>query len=660
MKRINLLKIAAFSVFGILMTDTVVAQTPLKESIGGNLGATRFVVTQPVTVAGLKDVNYAPWGKAATPPMYNVPVEKAYDTLGASVLLNGTGSYPSLAGKFALIFRGGGVTFVDKAKRCKDAGAVGVIIVNNVPGSPVGMGAPAGYTETIPVLMVSDVDGIAINNAIKAVSSPSDTVKVTLGGWNLGGTHDLGIVSRFLPLPSALNIPFNQMSGATGKVYNQHYIAGAVANYGTATETNVTVIDSIFWTPKGSSIRTYVDRKSFLIPSIAPTDSIKFGFGTPYTLTAPTTPGKYEHVYSIDYSSTDEYPEDNRFVLNQMITDSVYSKVPLNPTTGQIIATSGYGPANATTGSTDMALVGSMMYINNADLLNYKYTQFTLSIRDVQTLNGATVFTHLLKWTDGVGGSLDSFVQSGELKQVALSATVLRTEDTSGDIFTARMLNAVDPTDTSLKVELEANSWYALVVEVPANYFLGYNEDVSTYTRAYAQFVAAGSIPGSAIGERDEIARFTESLSTVLGDTANFFVNYPFGAVASSTPPTNNFFIDSVFFDRYNKVPSIALVTSANSKLSIASAGSKKIGAIKAYPVPASNAVTVELNLEATEKNVEVRLFDAIGRTVYSNKLSNIKSDKFEIDLTNIAPGTYHIVAVSVNGLISKSIVVTK
>ena len=55
-----------------------------------------------------------------------------------------------------------------------------------------------------------------------------------------------------------------------------------------------------------------------------------------------------------------------------------------------------------------------------------------------------------------------------------------------------------------------------------------------------------------------------------------------------------------------------------------------------------------------------MRLFDAIGRTVYSNKLSNVKSDKFEIDLTNIAPGTYHIVAVSVNGLISKSIVVTK
>lgn len=663
MKRKNLLKIAVFSVFGILTTDTAIAQTPLKESIGGNLGATRFVVTQPASVMGLKDINFAPWGKSAVPPMYNIPVEKAYDTLGSSALLNGTGSYPSLIGKFALIFRGGGVTFVDKAKRCKDAGAIGVIIVNNIPGAPVGMGAPTGYSETIPVLMVSDVDGMAINNAIKAVSSPSDTVKVTLGGWNLGGNHDLGIVSRFLPLPSALNIPFSQMSGASGKVYNNHYIAGAIANYGTATELNVKLTDSVYWTPKGSSTRTYITDKSFTIPSIAPSDSIKFGFGTPYTIPAPTTAGKYEHVYSISYSNTDEYPEDNRFVLNQYITDSVYSKVPLNPTTGQIISTSGFGPANTTTGTTDMALVGSMMYVNNADLLNNKYMQYTLSIRDVGTLNGATIFTHILKWTDTAGGGADSFIQASELKQIAISARELKVEDSSGDVLTAKMLNVIDPTDPTLKVELEANSWYALVVEVPAKYFLGYNEDVSTYTRAYSQFVAGGSIPGSAIGERDEMARFTEDLNTALSSSNNFFVNYPFGATASSVPPTNNFFVDSIFFDKYNKVPSIALITTPN-ELNLASVleKSKKYtsGAMNVYPVPASNFATVTLNFETVEKNVEIRLFDAIGRTVYAEKRINVKNDKFDIDLSKVAAGTYHVVASTGNGLLAKSIVVIK
>lgn len=663
MKRINLLKIAVFAAFGILAADTVMAQTPLKESIGGNLGATRFVVTQPASVKGLKDINFAPWGKSAVPPMYDIPVEKAYDSLGVAALLNGTGAYPSLTGKFALIFRGGGITFVDKVTLCKAKGAVGVIIVNNIPGSPVGMGAPAGYVETIPVLMVSDVDGMAINNAIKAVSSPSDTVKVTLGGWNLGGTHDLGIVSRYLPLPSALNIPFSQMSGASGKVYNNHYIAGAVANYGTATENNVMVTDSVFWTPKGSSVRTYIDSKSFLIPSIAPSDSIKFGFGTPYTIPAPTSPGKYDHVYSIAYSSTDEYPQDNRFVLNQYITDSVYSKVPLDPTTGRITTTIGLGPSNTTTGLTDLALVGSMMYVNNPDLLNNKYMQYSLSIRDVGTLNGVTVFTHLLKWTDTAGGGADAFVQSSELSSIAISARELKVEDSSGDVFTPKMLNILDPTDPTLKVELEANSWYVLLVEVPAKYYLGYNEEVSTYTRAYSQFVANGSVPGEGVEERDEAARFVDNLSTTLGVPDNFFASYPFGATAGSTPRTNNFFIDSVFYDKYKQVPSIALITTPNELVTASiSAKSKKYSndALNVYPVPAYNSVTVTLDFESIEKNVEIRLFDAIGRTVYAEKRTNVKSDKFDIDLSKVAPGNYHVVASTGNGLLSKSIVVIK
>ncbi|MFA6150571.1 MAG: PA domain-containing protein [Chitinophagaceae bacterium] len=661
MKGKNLLKIVALSAASLFGAGAANAQEPLKESIGGNLGSTRFVVTQPTAIIGIKKINFATWGKAASPAMYNIPVEKAYDTLGAAALLNGTGTYPSLAGKFAIIFRGGGVTFVDKAKRCKDKGAIGVIIVNNAPGDPVGMGAPTGYTESIPVLMVSDIDGIAINNAIKAVSSPSDTVKVTLGGWNLGSTHDLGILSRFVSLPSALNIPISQMTGSTGTVYNNHYIGGAVANYGTATETGVVVTDSVYWTPKSGS-RSFVTANSFTIPSIAPLDSVKFGFGTPYTIAAPTVAGKYEHVYSIAYGNTDAYPQDNIYTLNQFVTDSVYSKVPLDPTTGHIISTSGYGPLNTGTGSTDIAVVGSMMYVNKADLTNNKYTQFSLSIKDVGTLKGTTVYTHLLKWTDTAGGVADSFVQASELNAIGISATELKEADSSGDVITARLMSVTDPSDPTLKVALEPNSWYAVVVEVPASYYLGYNENVSTFTRAYSQFVAGGSVPGSPIRERDEIARFTEDLITVLGTPTNFFVNYPFGATAGSTPPTNNFFVDSIFYDKYNKVPSIALITTPNElKLSIEENIKQYTkGSMNVYPVPASNTATVTLNFENLEKNVEIRVFDAMGRTVYAEKRNNVKTDKFDIDLSRVASGTYHIVASTGNGLLSTPIVVIK
>lgn len=661
MKGINLLKIVTLSAIGVFAIGNVYAQNPLKDNIAGNLGAVKFAVTAPTTVKGLKMINYPTWGPTITTPFVDVVVEKAYDTLGATTLLNGTGTYPSLSGKFALVFRGGGINFSDKVKVCIAAGAVGVIVVNNVPGDAAGMAAtPATYVSTVPVFMVSDVDGMAMNNAIKASTGPGDEVKITLGKWGLGGAHDLGIVSRFLPLPSALNIPFNQISGASGTVYNKHYSGGAVANYGTSTETNVTVTDSVFWTPKGSSSRSFVTKNEFLIPSIAPLDSIKFGFGTSYNIPAPTTPGKYEHVYSISYANTDSYPEDNRYTLNQMITDSVYSKVPLDPTTGKITFQSGFGPLMAGETSTSLALVGSMMYVKNADLTNIKYMQYGVSLKDVTGLGGkGTIFTHILKWTDGVGGDADSFVQAGELKQIGISANVLSATDSSGDVFTVRMLSIVDPAKPELKVELEANSWYALVVEVPATFYLGYNERVSTFTRAYAQFVAGGSIPGSAIAERDEIARYQDDLNTVLLTPTNSFINYPFGAVAASTPPTSNFFVDSIFYDRYNKVPAIALVSTPNEAGSSIFESSKKAqGNLNVFPVPSSNKITVTLNLESVEKMVEIRLFDNIGRTVYADQRTNVTNDKFDIDISKLPSGNYHLVASTVKGLMSKPVVV--
>jgi hypothetical protein len=206
MNRKNLLKFVAFSALGLFASSSVIAQNPVKESIATNLGGTRFVITAPASISGVKKINYATWGAAATPTISNKVIEKAYDTLGASKLLNGTGPYPSLMGKFALIYRGGGITFSDKVNRCVAEGAIGVIIVNNVPGDPVGMAAtPTGSTVSVPVLMVSDIDGQAISDVIK--TSPAGTVKLTLGTWNTGGTHDLGVLATYQASPHALNIP---------------------------------------------------------------------------------------------------------------------------------------------------------------------------------------------------------------------------------------------------------------------------------------------------------------------------------------------------------------------------------------------------------------------------------------------------------------------
>ena len=71
----------------------------------------------------------------------------------------------AINGKIALVDRGT-CTFVAKAAACQAAGAVGVIIANNVAGSPPpGLGG-ADPTITIPVVSVTQADGATLRAAL--------------------------------------------------------------------------------------------------------------------------------------------------------------------------------------------------------------------------------------------------------------------------------------------------------------------------------------------------------------------------------------------------------------------------------------------------------------------------------------------------------------
>lgn len=74
----------------------------------------------------------------------------------------------SLAGKVALIRRGT-CTFYTKAYNAQQAGAIGVVLYNNTAGrfSPTVAGTPA---ITIPVVAISDTEGVLINNRLAAGS----------------------------------------------------------------------------------------------------------------------------------------------------------------------------------------------------------------------------------------------------------------------------------------------------------------------------------------------------------------------------------------------------------------------------------------------------------------------------------------------------------
>lgn len=130
-----------------------------------------FVVTAPVERHGHYD--FAPpaagWGAPALNSVsIEAPIVIARDnSVGDSLLCNAAINGAEINGNIALIYRGG-CEFGTKALNAQNAGAVGVIIVNNDEGLiEMGPGAQ-GPNVTIPVMMIEQTSGAWLNAQINA------------------------------------------------------------------------------------------------------------------------------------------------------------------------------------------------------------------------------------------------------------------------------------------------------------------------------------------------------------------------------------------------------------------------------------------------------------------------------------------------------------
>src|SRR5437867_4458341 len=122
--------------------------------------APQLHVTEPAPApSGLSGIDYAPGDGPGIPK--NFPAAVALDVQS----LDGTGlacsSLPlaSMSGKLAFVQRGT-CTFSTKVNNAATAGAVAVLVYNNVPaGDAIPMGG-LGSTA-IPAVMISNLDGLA-------------------------------------------------------------------------------------------------------------------------------------------------------------------------------------------------------------------------------------------------------------------------------------------------------------------------------------------------------------------------------------------------------------------------------------------------------------------------------------------------------------------
>ena len=159
-----------------LTANTTTPQT--FNTLGADYGAQVFNVTAPLLLAN--DGSTTPTGTATSGT-----TSDACQALPAGFA----------TGKVLLVDRGGGCTFVSKAEAAQAAGALGVIIANNMSGGPISLSGPSPST-TIPVLSVSQNSG----NTLKGIiTNGGGNTTVTLNrtpSTDRDGTLDNGVVAH--------------------------------------------------------------------------------------------------------------------------------------------------------------------------------------------------------------------------------------------------------------------------------------------------------------------------------------------------------------------------------------------------------------------------------------------------------------------------------
>jgi PA domain-containing protein len=163
----------------------------LSDASGVLSGTPRLRVNSPATIAGNYQVGTADFGPTLSSTGITAAITQAVPNDGCSAF------GISLSGKIALVDRGN-CTFVTKTRNAQNAGAIGVIIVDNVSSTtPPSMGGGPDNTLTIPTVSVTQSNG----NTIKGQLAPGVNATLFSDRSVLAGADASGRPLMFAPNP---------------------------------------------------------------------------------------------------------------------------------------------------------------------------------------------------------------------------------------------------------------------------------------------------------------------------------------------------------------------------------------------------------------------------------------------------------------------------
>lgn len=357
-----------------------------------------LLVQEPANLEGSYDFTYSSangWGAdmdtvAITAQAAFASDGTAADSLGCDDIVNTA----DIDGKIAVVYRGE-CNFSLKAKNVQDSGAVALVIINNIPGAPVGMGGGTLAEEVvIPVVMISDADGAALRDSIEAgavemfLGNNTGQYANNVGSYrsNVAGANSYAIPVEFAQSASDFSVPvgawvynFGSAEAVNALVTASIDVDGTELYNETSTGTNIPVGDSAFFT----------------LPEFAQTNGYDEGV---YTIT-----------YTIVTDNNDEFPDDNEVTTSFWINgEGLYSKSTVDPEEGPI-AGNGIRPANSTEYQWCIALQSE-----NAEALQVTGITFSTLTNDFE-LTGEAVQLAVYEWNDPISSTAVSFDDLNEL-----------------------------------------------------------------------------------------------------------------------------------------------------------------------------------------------------------------------------------------------------
>lgn len=359
-----------------------------------------FFVTNPANLKG----QYSFGRSAATGWGHDLDTSVAQGTLivgrdstaGDSLACNTQlANAAACAGKIVVLYRGS-CEFGLKALRAQQAGAKGVVIVNNVAGAPITLGPGAnGVNVTIPTLMISQESGALLRPQIDA-----GNVTAIIGNKRGLFANDLGMTIKEVVVAPNWATPVNQVENSGGYKVP---VGVSCLNYGTSARTAVTVNANI--TKNG----TVVYNRDTTVATVAVNDSLFVSF--PTFDPASHGLGRYALKYTVTGNGTEDFPDDNSVTTRFIISDTSWSKGRIDSATLVPQYTNGYTRSGG--GAVEL---GSIFLANKGSRLRAMRLTGALTIAATDSLNGEAMVARMYEWQDA---NSDNVVDAAELIQLA-------------------------------------------------------------------------------------------------------------------------------------------------------------------------------------------------------------------------------------------------